>query len=262
MSKAFVIDIAKCNGCYNCQIVCKDEHCGNDWSPYAKPQPEAGQFWCKLEEKVRGTVPMTRISYVPHIGAQTQALAEYAPEVLAPREDGLIVIDPEKAKGRKDLAEKFEGVFWNENLQIPQGCTGCAHLLDNGWTVPRCVDACMTDALRFGDVEDFGDELLAATQLDPQSHVYYINFPKRFVGGAAVDYEADEVIIGAKAELLLDGKVVSALDTDDFGDFKFDQVEAAVYEVRISADGHETITLKADATDIDVNLGYIDVKKA
>ena len=31
--KVFVIDEQKCNGCHNCQIACKDEHCGNDWSP-------------------------------------------------------------------------------------------------------------------------------------------------------------------------------------------------------------------------------------
>jgi tetrathionate reductase subunit B len=31
--KVFVIDGAKCNGCHSCQIVCKDEHVGNDWTP-------------------------------------------------------------------------------------------------------------------------------------------------------------------------------------------------------------------------------------
>ncbi len=36
--KALVIDITRCNGCHNCQIACKDEHVGNDWTPYAKPQ--------------------------------------------------------------------------------------------------------------------------------------------------------------------------------------------------------------------------------
>ena len=35
--KAFVIDVSKCNGCYCCQIACKDENVGNDWTPYAKP---------------------------------------------------------------------------------------------------------------------------------------------------------------------------------------------------------------------------------
>lgn len=37
--KAFVIDVARCNGCMNCQIACKDEHCGTDWLPYAAEQP-------------------------------------------------------------------------------------------------------------------------------------------------------------------------------------------------------------------------------
>ena len=46
--KVFVIDIARCNGCHNCQIVCKDEHVANDWTPIAKPQPDTGQFWNKV----------------------------------------------------------------------------------------------------------------------------------------------------------------------------------------------------------------------
>jgi tetrathionate reductase subunit B len=43
--KVFVIDVAVCNGCHCCQIVCKDEHVSNDWTPIAKPQPDTGQFW-------------------------------------------------------------------------------------------------------------------------------------------------------------------------------------------------------------------------
>ena len=30
MSKIFLIDVARCTGCYNCQLACKDEHCEND----------------------------------------------------------------------------------------------------------------------------------------------------------------------------------------------------------------------------------------
>ena len=131
-NKVFLIDINRCNGCYNCQIACKDEHCGTDWMPYAKAQPDTGQFWCKVEQTVHGTVPKVNMTYLPTIGAQDEAIRSYAPEVLQERADGIVVIDPEKAAGRKDLAEKFEGVYWNEELGIPQGCTGCAHLLDDG----------------------------------------------------------------------------------------------------------------------------------
>ena len=67
MSKVFCIDVAKCNGCYNCQLACKDEHVGNDWAPYAKPQPEIGQFWCKLQENVGGTIPKVKIHYISQL---------------------------------------------------------------------------------------------------------------------------------------------------------------------------------------------------
>ena len=61
--KAFVTDIAKCIGCHSCQIVRKDEHVTNDWTPIAKPQPETGQFWIELTERVRGTVPKVKVAY-------------------------------------------------------------------------------------------------------------------------------------------------------------------------------------------------------
>lgn len=40
MSKAFLIDYNKCNGCYSCQIACKDEFCDQAWLPYSEAQPE------------------------------------------------------------------------------------------------------------------------------------------------------------------------------------------------------------------------------
>ncbi len=61
--KVFIVDIARCNGCYCCQIACKDEHVGNDWSPYAKPQPDTGQFWLQAERvrarhRAQGEAPL------------------------------------------------------------------------------------------------------------------------------------------------------------------------------------------------------------
>lgn len=254
--KVFVVDVARCNGCHNCQIACKDEHCGADWMPYAKAEPLTGQFWCKVEERVRGTVPLTRISYIPHLDAQTDAIRDYAPDAVMEREDGIVVLDPAKCRGREDIAEKFPGVYWNEELGICQGCTGCAHLLDDGWTEPRCVDVCPTEALRFGDAEDFGDELEGAVRLDEKSHVYYLNYPKRFVGGCVVDFDEREVVIGEDVRLIdAEGNVVASQKTDEFGDFMFDQVEPLPYTVEIG--GAEGKSLEADAVSKDVNLGDV-----
>ncbi|MBQ9955135.1 MAG: oxidoreductase, partial [Eggerthellaceae bacterium] len=157
MAKAFLIDVTACTGCYACQIGCKDEHCDQAWLPYAEAQPEVGQFWLKMTEKERGANGHVRVAYVPVLGGQNAEIREFAPEVLMDREDGLIVIDPAKAAGRKDIAEKFEGVYWNEALQLPQACTGCAHLLDDPESpirVPRCVDNCAVGAIQFGEVEE------------------------------------------------------------------------------------------------------------
>jgi tetrathionate reductase subunit B len=46
--KAFLIDVGICNGCYNCQIACKDGHAGNNWARYAKPQLDTGQHCDRL----------------------------------------------------------------------------------------------------------------------------------------------------------------------------------------------------------------------
>ena len=65
--KTFLIDVEKCSGCELCTIACKDEHVGNSYSPWTKPQPDTGQFWIGLTEKVHGHVPHVKVSYVPQM---------------------------------------------------------------------------------------------------------------------------------------------------------------------------------------------------
>ena len=48
---------------YNRQLACKDEHVGNDRSPYAKPQPEIGQYWCKVQ-KTSAAPSQVKIHYL------------------------------------------------------------------------------------------------------------------------------------------------------------------------------------------------------
>lgn len=259
--KAIVFDANLCNGCYGCQMACKDEHCGNDWSPIAAEQPMTGQFWCRVDQETHGKVPEVKVQYTPRFCDADEELLRKAPECAYKREDGIVILDPEKAKGRKDLADEFEGVYWNEKLEIPQKCTMCAHLLDDGWKVPRCVDVCATGALRFGDKEDFGDELDNAFQFDPESHYYYLNMPKRWVYGVLVDREANEVVIGAEVKLVdAEGAEVATIATDEFGEFRFKGLDEKPYSVKAHVDGYEDVALPADTTDEDVVLGDIFLK--
>ncbi|HIW76857.1 MULTISPECIES: 4Fe-4S dicluster domain-containing protein [Gordonibacter] len=263
MSKVFVVDIDKCNGCHNCQVACKDEHCGQPWPPYSQEQPLTGQFWMKVKEKERGQVPVVRLSYIPWLcnHCEDPACMKAAPEAVFRREDGLVIIDPDKAKGKRELVDACPvgAVFYNEELDLPQKCTGCAHLLDNGWEVPRCVDACPTEALRY--VEESEVDLSAATtlaELDGAGpRVYYLNYPKRFVAGLVFDPEVEEVVVGACVRLTSAEGTVREMLTDDFGDFKFDQVEADSYRIDVTADGYAAVSMPVDVRVLDRYVGDI-----
>ncbi len=267
MAKVFLLDVKHCSGCRNCQIVCKDEHCDQPWLPYAQAQPEVGQFWCDVKENVRGKVPMVWVSYVPTLCAHCDnapCMDACSVGAIKKRDDGLVLIDPEQCSGCMACAEAcpIGAIFPNENLNIAQKCTGCAHLLDNGWTVPRCVDACSTGALKFGDESEFAD-VLGQTESYPglegsAPRVHILNYPMRFCAGLVADLALREVVIGAKVALKDQrGAVVQELETDDFGDFKFDQIEAGTYTVEISAEGYESRSIDVDATLEDVALPEI-----
>jgi len=219
--KAFVIDLDICNGCYCCQIACKDEHVANDWTPYAKPQPDTGQFWIGMTELVRGQVPKVKVTYLPKL-------------------------------------------YFNEDLNIAQKCTACSHLRDNDpeWDVPRCVDQCPTDAIRFGEEEDLKEYIDGSELLNPEagtkSRVHYRNLPKKFVGGTLYDPDEKEVIIGASCVLKDDesGEAFNA-ETDNFGDFWFRGLkDDRTFTLTMEKDGNSK-TIEGISTEIDLSLGDI-----
>jgi sulfite dehydrogenase (quinone) subunit SoeB len=266
MSKVFVFDTSRCNGCYCCQLACKDEHCGNDWTPYAKPQPDTGQFWLQLHEYVRGTVPKVKMHYVPtlcnHCDEAACMEACKVEGAIYKREDGLVVIDPEKCTGCKSCVDvcASSAIFINESLNIAQKCTGCAHLLDSGeWSEPRCVDACPTLALKFVDEEEALGPIRAAERLHPEEQkprVYYLNIPKKFIAGTVYDPVKKEVVIGAKCTLT-GAAGIQIETTDGFGDFWFEGLEVGHYSLEIAADGFSSRSFEAINTEVDVNLGDI-----
>ncbi len=270
--KTILVDLDRCNGCFNCQLACKDEHCGNDWRPIAAPQPTTGQFWCRVDQRERGRVPVVKVAYTPVFCGMCDdapCLAAATDGAAYRREDGLVVIDPEKARGQRAIAEAcpLGLVYWNEELETPQKCTGCAHLLDDGWTEPRCVDACATGALRYVDAEEAAAELAAAEPADELaelgSHVRYLHKPRRFVAGTVADRTVNEVVIGARVTVRDEGGAVAAeLATDEFGDFSYEGLAEARYRVSIEADGYVPVELEADCTERDVVFDDVLVVRA
>lgn len=270
--KSFIFNSAKCNGCRNCQIVCKDEHCDNKWLPYALPQPDTGQFWLEVEDRERGSVPKVHVDYVVHMcqhcadeaPCMKAAVDAGKPDAVYRRDDGLVIVDPVASEGLNLVGScPFGALYFNDELQVSQKCTGCAHLLDDGWSVPRCVDACPHGALTYGAVDehpvsDSFEELMPDADCRPT--MKYLNLPKRFIAGLVVDPVADEVIIGAKVILQnTDSGNVIATETDDFGDFWFKQIDTANYTLYFEAGGYLTRTAEACTIEEDKNIGQIDM---
>ncbi len=270
-----VIDITKCTGCYNCFLSCRDEFAGNDYAPYAAPQPMSGMNWLKLIERERGQYPQVKVAYIPLTCMQCEdapclKAAQY--QAVYRRADGIILIDPVKAKGQKQIVSAcpYRVIEWNEELQLPQKCILCAHMLDQGEKVPRCVENCPTGALVFGDLDNPGSEIakLLASQpaesLHPeyglQEKVSYLHLPRKFVAGTVIYGDMDECAKGLKVAIRGNGETRETV-TNGFGDFEFEGLaENADYQVRVEAPGYKTRTVIA-RTRKDLSLAEIVLKK-
>jgi Fe-S-cluster-containing dehydrogenase component len=263
--KAFVIDLKKCVGCHDCQIGCKDEHCGNDWTPYAKPQPDTGQFWMKVNQYERGAIPHVKVTYLPvmcqHCENAVCMAACKTEGAMYKRPDGLVMIDPANCNGCGDCVDAcpYGVIFFNKDQNIAQKCTGCAHLIDRKWpiAVPRCVDNCHVDAIQFGEESELdltGTEILHP-EYGTRPRVYYKDLPKKFIAGTVYDPVAKEVIIGAICTLTGEGGQFTA-KTDNFGDFWLRGLPEADFTLIIAADG-KTKTMEVSTKAKDIGLGDI-----
>ncbi|MEM2588254.1 MAG: 4Fe-4S dicluster domain-containing protein [Candidatus Bathyarchaeia archaeon] len=277
---AMVVDITKCNGCYNCFIACKDEFWDNEYPPYSSAQPRHGHFWMQVFTRERGQFPHVRVAYmpVPCMHCDNAPCIDRAKNgAIYKRLDGIIIIDPAKSFGQKQLVEAcpYGVIFWNEERRIPQKCTFCAHLLDKGWKEPRCVQACPTGALIFGDLDDPNSEVfkLVATgkaepfkpELGTNPRVYYIGlyrFTKEFIAGSVAFKDTDECAENVKITLINkeDGETRTTF-TNAFGDFEFDGLNPGEYSISFEYSNYQakSIEVKLDKS---TYIGYVFLERA
>ncbi len=270
-----IIDVAECTNCQLCALATMDEYVDNEWPGVAAPMPRHGHHWINILQKERGQAPMIDIAYVPTLCNHCDnapCMKADTSGAIKKRDDGIVIIDPVKAKGQKKLVDAcpYGHIWWNEELKLPQHWPFDAHLIDQGWTKTRGEQSCPTGAMRAIKVEDEEMARLAREQqlevlkpeLGTKPRVYYRNlwrYTTCFIGGT-VSAEASGVVDcveGAKVRLLKDGTLVAEAATDNYGDFKFDRLAegSGRYSVEISAQGRrKTVEAELGAS---VNLGEI-----
>ena len=269
------IDINKCVGCYNCFLTCRDEFAGNEYPGYSAPQPMSGGNWIRVNEIERGIYPHVKVNYVPltccHCDESACMRLDQSGAIYR-RPDGIVMIDPEKAKGNKALVSfcPYRRIEWNEELKLPQKCTMCAHLLDAGDPEPRCVESCPSGALVFGDLDDPGSnisKLYASGDYVPLESEYrqgekvlYKGVPGKFVAGTVIYGDLEEVAVGVKVKLTGTDIEQTAV-TNGFGDFEFEDLpDNTAFTVQIQAPDYKAVSLAAK-TSRDVYLGDIILSK-
>lgn len=271
-----IIDVAKCHDCNNCFLACKDEYVGNDWLPYSVGQPWHGQRWMNIMRKERGQYPLVDVAYLPTpcMHCDNPSCREAAENgAIYKRDDGIVVVDPERAKGCKSLVDAcpYGAMWWNDEKQVAQKCTFCAHLLDNGWETPRCVQACPTGALRVVNGSDSEMDGIRKTEdlevlrpeLNTSPRVYYKNlyrFEKCFIAGSVALADKDECADGADVVLasVATGETM-AMMTNNYGDFKFDSLDgnSGVYSIRVEYAGYPAKRLQVELKATSVNAGVV-----
>jgi Fe-S-cluster-containing dehydrogenase component len=261
-----VIDVAKCEDCNDCFLSCKDEYVGNDWLPYSVSQPLHGHRWMDIMRKERGQYPLIDVAYRPtpcmHCD-DPACIKEARDKAVYKRDDGIVIIDPAKAKGQKAIVDScpYGVIWWNEELDVPQKCTFCAHLLDDGWKEPRCVQSCPTGAFKFFHLEESEMRRIIESEklevlhpeYDLQPRVYYKNlyrFARCFIAGSiAVDVNGvTDCVEGTRITLSRGSTKIDKTVSDTFGDFKFDDLTAnsGLYRLEISHQDHDTKTVEIE----------------
>lgn len=264
-----IIDIEKCEDCNNCFMACKDEYVDNDFPPYSVSQPRHGQRWMNIMRKERGAGSLMDVAYRPtpcmHCD-DAPCVKASTDSAIYKREDGIVIIDPIKSAGKTELqnACPYHAIWWNVEKGIPQKCTFCAHLLDEGWKAPRCVQACATGALRAVLKEGVEmQQMVKSEDLEPlhpeyktKPRVYYKNlhrYTSCFIAGSVV-VEKEGVLDcakGAQVALTKGRKRLSSVIADAFGDFKFDGLypTSEAYQLTVEFEGFQTVSMDVDLSD-------------
>lgn len=247
-----IVNVGRCENCQNCVIAYRDEHAGNDFPGYAAPAAAVGDVPINIKRRVQGSAPMVDTTYLPVMcnHCDNAPCQKVGGDAIRKREDGIVIIDPVKARGRKDIVKScpYGAIVWNEELQVPQTWIFDAHLLDTGWKEPRCQHSCPTDVFETVRIDDGAMAERAKNEglrrlledLGAAPRVWYRDLDRWdscFVGGSvsAMIDGLVECVQGANISLFRADSLLAQTVTDAFGDFRFDRLpkNSGAYRVEV-----------------------------
>ena len=222
-----------------------------------------GQFWMRIVEKESGRYPKVKVDYtaIPCMHCDDAAVRRGRLRMgpSTGETDGIVLIDPVKAAGRRSLVSScpYRVIYWNERSRSPRSAPCAPISWTQGWKEPRCVEACPTGPWSSATSTTRTAKSRGrsrpppprrCTRTTPGREVRYVGLPKSFVAGAVVLGDTDACAVGASVTLTGDGRTVETL-SDGFGDFEFEGLPAnSTYTVTTSLPGYASRELEVRTT--------------
>ena len=142
-----LIDLSRCTGCSTCSIACKSE---ND--------VPLGCFRTWVNQYEKGNFPVVNRFFLPLMCNQCDnphCVRVCPVKASFQRDDGIVDVNPHTCLGCKIcmVSCPYNMRYLNPERRYVQKCNFCLHRLDKEMK-PACVEACPSQALIFGDIQD------------------------------------------------------------------------------------------------------------
>lgn len=159
MTLGFYFNAERCIGCRTCQTACKDRH---DLMTAGPRTRRVTSFEC-------GVYPTPELFHlsVSCNHCENPACVEACPTGATFKgEDGIVVHNDEACIRCKSCVSAcpFEAPQYDEINDLIVKCDSCKALREAGMN-PVCVDACLTRALDFGDLDELREKYAAFGEL-------------------------------------------------------------------------------------------------
>jgi len=174
----FYVNTKNCMACHTCEVACSD---WNDIRPSEWSDKETDVQWMDVLEMEAGETGDLTLTTLPVtcFHCENPACVEAAPKhgVYKREEDGLVFVEQSNLEegDAQAIADAcpFDRIQISEDdmpatsgypdgrpAGLPQKCTGC---FDKDGD-PACVDACVTGAIEFGDMDELREKHPDASQ--------------------------------------------------------------------------------------------------